>query len=95
MREVGKDDEKGMVSDVEGVRSLDESEMSSSMKDEICGSMVVVVALMVVVRVVVLMVALGVVVLVIVMRVLYIGVSGVVGAFCIGAVEWTVQEWLI
>ena len=84
MGESGEDDEKGMVSDVEGVWSLGGTEISSSMRDGVCACVavvvvavvVVVVALMVAVGVVGLMVALGVVVLVIVVRV-----------FCIGAVE--------
>ena len=83
MGESGEDDEKGMVSDVEGVWSLGGTEISSSMRDGVCAcvavvvvAVVVVVALIVAVGVVGLMVAVGVVVLVIVVRV-----------FCIGAVE--------
>ena len=48
MREGGEDDDKGMVSGVEGVWSLGRREMLSSMRDGIC---VCVVALMVVVSV--------------------------------------------
>ena len=51
MREGGKDDDKGMISGIEGVRSLGGREMSSSIRDEICVwvavVVVVVVALMV------------------------------------------------
>ena len=49
MREGGKDDDKGMISGIEGVRSLGGREMSSSIRDEICVcvAVVVVVALMV------------------------------------------------
>ena len=80
MREGGEDDDKSMVSDVEGVRSLGGRETLSSMRDGICVCVVlVVVALMVAVGVVVLVVAVGVVVLVIVGRVLR--------EFCIGVVE--------
>ena len=89
MREAGEDDNKGIVSDVEGVQSLDGREMLSSMRDGICVCVVVVV-LMVAVGVWVLMVAVGVVVLVIVVRVLTelcVGVVEVVGVLCIGAVE--------
>ena len=75
MGESGEDDEKGMVSDVEGVWSLGGTEISSSMRDGVCACVAVVVVA-VVVGVVGLMVAVGVVVLVIVVRV-----------FCIGAVE--------
>ena len=93
MRGGGEDDDKGMVSDVEGVRSLGGRETLSSMRDGICvcvAVVVVVVALMVAVGVVVLVVAVGVLVLVIVVRVLRelcIGVVEVVGVLCIGAVE--------
>ena len=77
MGESGEDDEKGMVSDAEGVWSLGGTEISSSMRDGVCACVaVVVVALIEAVGVVGLMVAVGVVVLVIVVRV-----------FCIGAVE--------
>ena len=93
MREGGEDDDKGMVSDVEGVLSLGGRETLSSMRVEICvcvAVVVVVVALMVVVGVVVLVVAVGVVVLVIVVRVLRelcIGMVEVVGVLRIGTVE--------
>ena len=89
MREAGEDDDKGIVSDVEGVQSLGGREMLSSMRDGICVCVAVVV-LMVAVGVWVLMVAVGVVVLVIVVRVLTelcVGVVEVVGVLCIGAVE--------
>ena len=88
------DDDKDMVSDVEGVQSLGGRETLSSMRDRICVCVavmvVVVVALMVAVGVEVLVVAVGVVVLVIVVRVLRglcIGVVEVVGVLYIGAVE--------
>ena len=88
MSEGGEDDDKGMVSDIEGVQSLVGREMSRSMRDEICVCvLVVVVVLMVAKRVVVLMVVVGTVVLVIVVRVLCIGVVGVVGVLCIRALE--------
>ena len=89
MREGGEDDGKGMVSDVEGVQSLGGREMLSSMRDGICVCVatVVVVALMVAVRLVVLMVVVGVVVFVIVVRILCLGLVGVVGVLCIGAVK--------
>ena len=88
MSEGGEDDDKGMVSDIEGVRSLGGREMSRSIRDGICVCVVVVVvALMVAKRVVVLMVVVGTVVLVMVVRVLCIGVVGVVGVLCTGALE--------
>ena len=52
--EDGEDDDKGMVSDVEGVQSLGEREMLSSFRDGICACVTVVavvVALIVVVLV--------------------------------------------
>ena len=74
MRVGEEDDYKGMVSDVEGVRSLGGRVTLSSMRDAICVCaavvVVVVVALMVAMGVVVLVVGVGVVVLVIVVRVL-------------------------
>ena len=73
MREGGEDDDKGMVSDVEGVWSLGERKTLSSVRDGICVCVVVVVvvvALMVATRVLVLVIVVGVVVLVIVVRVL-------------------------
>ena len=74
MREGGEDDDKGMVSDVEGVWSLGGRKTLSSMRNGICVCVVVVVvvvvALMVATRVLVLVVVVGVVVLVIVVRVL-------------------------
>ena len=75
----GENDDKGIVSDVEGVRSLGKRETLSSMRYGICVCVAVVVVLMVVVGVVVLVVAVGVVVLVIVLRVLR--------ELCIGVVE--------
>ena len=89
MREGGENDVKGIVTDIEGVQSLSGREISSSMRDEICVCVVVVVVvvvLMVPMGVVVLMVKLGIVVLVIVVRVLCIGVVGVVGILYIGVV---------
>ena len=79
MSKGGKDDAKGMVSDIEGVRSLGGREILSFIRDGIfvCVAVVVVVALMVAMGVVVLMVAVGIVVLVIVVRVSCIGVVGV------------------
>ena len=53
IREGGEDDDKGMVSDIEGVQSLGGREMLSSFRDEICAS-VTVVAVVVVLIVVVL-----------------------------------------
>ena len=86
MRECGKGDDKGMVSDVEAMLTQGGREMLSSMRDGICDCvMVVVVAL-----VGVLMIVVGVVVLVIVVsvsRVLCIRVVDVVGVLCIRAVE--------
>ena len=92
MSEGGEDDDRGMVSDIEGVWSLGGREMSRSIRDGICVCVVVVlvvvvVALMVAKRVVVLMVVVGTVVLVMVVRVSCIGVVGVVGVSCIGALE--------
>ena len=88
---VGGDDDNGMVSDIEGVRSLGGREMSRSMRDGIfvcvVVAVVVVVALMVAKRVVVLMVVVETVVLVMVVRVSCIGVVGVVGVLCIRALE--------
>ena len=92
MSEGGEDDDKGTVSDIEGVRNLGGREMSRSMRDGICVCVmvvvvVVVVALVVAKRVVVLMGMVGIVVLVMVVRVSCIGVVGVVGVLCIGALE--------
>ena len=92
MREGGEDDDKGMISDVEGVQSLGRRETLSSMRDGICvcvAVVAVVVTLMVAVGVMVLVVVVGVVVLVIVVRVLRelcIGVVEVVEVLCIGVV---------
>ena len=84
----GEDDDKGMASDIEGVRSLGGREMTRSMRDGICVCVVVVVvALMVAKRVVVLMVVVRTVVLVMVVRVSCIGVVGVVGVLCVRALE--------
>ena len=86
MSEGGEDDDKGMVSETEGVQSLGGREMSRSMRDRICVCVVVVVVvLMVAKRVVVLMVVVGKVVLVV--RVSCIGVVRVVGVLCIEALE--------
>ena len=92
MRISGKEDDKGMDSDVEGVHCLGGRVMLSSMRDKICACVVVVVvvALIVAVVVVPLVVAVGVVVLVMVVRVLRklcIGVVEMVGELCIGVVE--------
>ena len=93
MREGGENDEKRMVSNIEGVQSLAGREMSSSMSDGICVCVtvavvvVVMVALMVAMGVVVLMEGVVTVVLVIVVRVLGIRVMGVRGVFGIGVVE--------
>ena len=93
MSEGGEDDDKGMVSDIEGVQSLGGREMSRSMRDGICVCVVVlvvvvvVVALMVAKRAVLLMVVVGTVVLVMVVRVSCIGVVGVVEVLCIGVLE--------
>ena len=95
MSEGGEDDDRGMVSDIEGVRSLGGREMSRSIRDGICVCVVVVVVVVVMVvvelmvakRVVVLMVVVETVVLVMVVRVSCIGVVGVVGVLRIGALE--------
>ena len=94
MSEGGEDDDKGMVSDIEGVRCLAGREKSRSIRDGICVCVTVVVvvvavvvALMEVRRVVVLMVVVGIVVLVMLVRVLCMGVVGVVRVLCIGALE--------
>ena len=91
MSEGGKDDDREMVSDIEGVQSLGGREMSRSMRNGICVCVVVVVvvvvALMVAKSVVVWMVVVGTVVLVMVVRVSCVGVVGVVGVLCIGALE--------
>ena len=90
-----------MVSDIEGVRSLEEREMSRSIRDGICVFVVVVVVVVAVVLVVVvvlivamglmgvvmLMVVVAIVVLVMVVRVACVGVVGVVGVLCIGVLE--------
>ena len=86
MSEGGEDDDKRMVSDIEGVPCLAGREMWRSIRDGICACVtVVVVALMEVRRVVVLMVVVGIVVLVMLVRVFCIGVVGVVRVLCIGA----------
>ena len=76
MREGGENDNKGLVSDIDGVQSLSGREMSSPMRDGVCVSVmvvvVVVVSLMVAMGIMVLMVVMGIVVLVIVVRVLCI-----------------------
>ena len=88
MSESGEDDDKGMASDIEGVLCLAGREMLRSVRDGICVCVtVVVVALMGVRRVVVLMVVVGIVVLVMLVRVLCMGVVGVVRVLCIGALE--------
>ena len=85
MREGGKDDDEGMISDTEGVQSLGGREMSSSIRDGICVCVAVVVV--VVVALMVAMEKVGIVVLVIVVRVSCIGVVEVVGVLCIAVVE--------
>ena len=94
MRLCGEDDAKGMVSDIECVRSLGGREISRSIRDGICVCvvvlLVVVVMLIVVMRVigvVVLMVVVGIVVLVMVVRVARVEVVMVVGVLCIGVLE--------
>ena len=91
MSGVGEDDNKGMVSDIEGMWSLGGGEMSRSIRDGICVFVavvvVVVVALMVASWVVVLMAVVGIVVLVTVVRISCIGVLGVVGVLCGGTLE--------
>ena len=47
MREGGKDDDEGMISDTEGVQSLGGREMSSSIRDGICVCVAVVVVVVV------------------------------------------------
>ena len=89
MGECGEDDAKGMVSDIECVRSLGGREMSRSIRDGICVCVVMVVVVAVVLLVVVvlivamgvigevvLMVVVGIVVLVMVVRVACVGVVG-------------------
>ena len=96
MSEDVENDDKRMVSDIEGVRSLGDREMSRSIRDGICVCVavvmvlvvvVVVVALMVSRRVVVLMVVVGIVVLVMVVRESCIGVLRVVEVLYIRALE--------
>ena len=86
IREGGENDDKGMVSDVEGVQSLGGREMLSTMRDGICSCVVVVVVVVVALMVPVLVVAVGVV-LVRVLRGLCIGIMEVVGVLWIGVVE--------
>ena len=86
MSEGGEDDDKGMVSDTEGVWTLGGREISRSIRDRTCVCMaavvvvvvVVVLTLMVAKKVAVLMVVVGIVVLVMVVRVSCIGVVGMV-----------------
>ena len=98
-RKGGEEDDKGIVSDTEGVRSLGGREMSRSMRYRICAFVAVVVLVVVVVvvlilamREVVLMVALEIMVLVGVVGVLRIGAlevdcAGVVGILLLGGVS--------
>ena len=93
-RKDGEDDDKGIVSDIEGVLSLGGRDICKSMRYGICVFVAVAVLLVVVVvvlilamRVVLLMVVLGIVVLVMVVRDSCIGVLGVVGLLRIGALE--------
>ena len=101
----GDDDDKGMDSETEGVRSRGGREMSRSIRDRICVRvtvvvvvavvLVVVVVLMVVMGVVVLMVVVGIVVLVMVATVSCIGVVGVVGVlevYCVGVADILVLD---
>ena len=76
MREGGEDDDKGMVSDVEGVWSLYGREMLSSMRNGICVCVAVVV-------VVALMVAMGMVFLMVAVRVVLVIVVGVYWEYCV------------
>ena len=81
MREVGVDDDKGIVNDAEGEWSLGGREMLNSMKEKISVYVVVVV----------LIVTVGVVVLMIVVGVLGIGAvevdfSGVIDIFVLGGI---------
>ena len=96
MRKGGLDDDKGMVSDVEGIYCLGGREMLHSMRDgiSVCVAMVLVV-LMVVVGVMVLMVVVGVVVLVIVVGVLCVGAMEVVGVLYIRVVEVDFAEEVV
>ena len=91
----GEDDARGMVNDIEGVRSLGGREMSRSIRDGICVCvMVMLVMAMVLVVVVVLMVVMGVIEVVMLMVVVgivaCIGVVGVMGVLCIEVfkVDW-------
>ena len=93
-RKGGEDDDKGIVSGTEGVRSLGEREMPRSMRYRICAFVAVVVLVVVVVvvlisamREVMLMVVLEIMVLMMVVRESCIGVVGVVGVLRIGALE--------
>ena len=94
MRLCGEDDAKGMVSDIECVRSLGGREISRSIRDGICVCVVVLLVVVVmlivamgVIGVVVLMVVVGIVVLVMVVRVARVEVVMVVGVLCIGVLE--------
>ena len=101
MRECGKDNAKGMVSDIEGVWSLGREVMSKSIRDGICVCVVVVVVVVVVLLllvvvlmvdmggmgVVVLMAVVGIVVLAMVVRLAFTGVVGVVRVSCMGVLE--------
>ena len=78
MKRDEEDDDKGMVSDVESVRSLGGRETLSSMRDGVCVCVAVVVVVVVVLIVAVSVVVVGGVVLVIVLRVLRELCAGVV-----------------
>ena len=96
MRKSGLDDDKGMVSDIEGICCLGGRKMLHSMRDGISVWVaVVLVALIVVVRVMVLMVVVEVVVLVIVVGVLCVGAMEVVGVLYRGVVKVDFAEEVV
>ena len=85
------DGTKGMVNDNEGALSLGGREMSRSIRDGICVSVVVVIVVVVLVVLIVTMEVMGVVVCMValgtVVRVACVGVVGVVGMLYIGVLE--------
>ena len=87
MRKGGLDDDKGMVSDVEGIYCLGGREMLHSMRDgiSVCVAMVLVV----------LMVVVGVMVLMVVVGVLCVGAMEVVGVLYIRVVEVDFAEEVV
>ena len=96
MRKSGLDDDKGMVSDIEGIYCLGGRKMLHSMRDGISVWVaVVLVALIVVVGVMVLMVVVEVVVLVIVVGVLCVGAMEVVGVLYRGVVKVDFAEEVV